>query len=131
MATTSDLLEIPNLRQKATTAWQRTLASWCLGLEPPADRYLPPRYRALFLAYGLAARIPVALVMLVAIFADWGTHYEKGPPHFPEMGALAKWFWIGLLPQMTLWIAFTVLVGTLVGCLAALAARWRGKPATA
>jgi len=90
-----------------------------------------PALGRVLLAYGLAARIPVALVMLVAILAEWGTHYEKGPPHFPQMGALAKWFWIGLLPQMTLWIAFTVLVGTLVGCVAALAARWGRKPATA
>ncbi len=90
-----------------------------------------PALGRVLLAYGLAARIPVALVMLVAILADWGTHYEKGPPQFPQMGAMAKWFWIGLLPQMTLWIAFTVVVGTLVGCLAALAAAWGRKPATA
>ena len=90
-----------------------------------------PALGRVLLAYGLAARIPVAAVMLVAIMADWGTHYEKGPPEFPQMGAIAKWFWIGLLPQMTLWIAFTVVVGTLVGCLAALAAGWGRKPAAA
>src|SRR6266487_2159571 len=90
-----------------------------------------PALGRVLLAYGLAARVPVALVMLVAVLADWGTHYEKGPPHFPHMGAVAKWFWIGLLPQMTLWIAFTVVVGTLVGCLAALATGRRPKPATA
>jgi hypothetical protein len=90
-----------------------------------------PALGRVLLAYGLAARIPVAAVMLVAIMADWGTHYEKGPPEFPQMGAIAKWFWIGLLPQMTLWIAFTVVVGTLVGCLAALAAGWGRKPTTA
>ncbi len=90
-----------------------------------------PALGRVLLAYGLAARIPVAAVMLVAILAGWGTHYEKGPPHFPQMGALAKWFWIGLVPQMTLWIAFTVVVGTLVGCLAALATARGPKPATA
>jgi hypothetical protein len=90
-----------------------------------------PALGRVLLAYGLAARIPVAAVMLVAIMADWGTHYEKGPPGFPQMDALAKWFWIGLLPQMTLWIAFTVVVGTLVGCLAALATGSGRKPATA
>ncbi len=51
----SDVLEIPNLRQKATAAWQRALGGWCLGLEHPEDRYLPPRRRALFLGYGLAS----------------------------------------------------------------------------
>jgi len=80
------------------------------------------------LAYGLAARIPVVIVMLVAILANWGTHYEFGPPSFPEMAALPKWFWIGLLPQLTLWIAFTVIVGGFVGGLTALAIGRRAAP---
>ena len=67
------------------------------------------------LAYGLAARIPVALLMFVAMAANWGTHYELGPPGFPEMSLLPKWFVIGFLPQLSLWIAFTVIVGSLFG----------------
>ena len=69
-------------------------------------------------AYGLAARIPVAIVMLIAILANWGTHYDVPPPGFPEMAPLATWFWIGLVPQMTFWIAFTVVVGMLFGLIA-------------
>lgn len=72
------------------------------------------------LIYGLAARIPVAILMLIAMAANWGTHYELGPPGFPEMNLFAKWFVIGLLPQPTLWIAFTVTVGALFGSLALL-----------
>jgi hypothetical protein len=67
--------------------------------------------------YGLAARIPVAIVMLIAMAATWGTHYELGPPGFPELSLVPKWIVIGLLPQLTLWIAFTVTVGTLFGSL--------------
>ena len=67
------------------------------------------------LAYGLAARIPVALLMFVAMAANWGTHYELGPPGFPEMSLLPKWFVIGFLPQLSLWITFTVVVGSLFG----------------
>ena len=89
-----------------------------------------PALGRVLLAYGLAARIPVAAIMLVAILAGWGTHYEKGAPGFPEMAALPKWFWIGFLPQLTVWIAFTVVVGGLVGGLAALALRRGPKPAT-
>jgi hypothetical protein len=70
--------------------------------------------------YGLAARIPVAIVMLVAMTANWGTHYELGPPGFPQMSLVSKWFVIGLLPQLSLWIAFTVIVGSLFGSLALL-----------
>jgi hypothetical protein len=71
------------------------------------------------LAYALAARVPVVLVMLVAILANWGTHYDVMPPNTPEMTpALYKWFMIGLLPQMTIWIWFTVVVGGLFGIVA-------------
>ena len=80
----------------------------------------PELGRTLF-GYALAARIPVTLVMLVAIFGNWGTHYDVLPPDAPPMlvsaGPLARWFWIGLLPQMTIWIANTVLVGTLLGAI--------------
>ncbi|HXB54392.1 MAG TPA: hypothetical protein VN461_06385 [Vicinamibacteria bacterium] len=93
-------------------------------------RAWPALGRVLF-AYGLSARIPVAVVMLVAILAGWGTHYEKGPPGFPPMHPLATWFWIGLLPQLTIWIAFTVILGTIFGALAALAVGRRAQPAAA
>ena len=81
-------------------------------------RAWPELARTLF-SYALAARIPVAIVMLMAIFGNWGTHYDVLPPNPPPLlvsaGPLARWFWIGLLPQMTAWIANTVLVGTLLG----------------
>jgi hypothetical protein len=80
------------------------------------------------LAYGLAARIPVAIVMLIAMFANWGTHYDVAPPNFPEMAPLAKWFMIGLLPQIFLWIPFTIGVGMLFGGLALLAVGRREAP---
>jgi len=73
-----------------------------------------PELGRVLVAYGLAARIPVAIVMLIAIFANWGTHYDVPPtPDFPQMAPLTKWFFIGLLPQMTVWIAFTVVIGML------------------
>jgi hypothetical protein len=85
------------------------------------------------LAYAFAARIPVAIIMLGAILGNWGTHYDVAPPNNPEVDAmapLAKWFWIGLLPQMTGWIFFTVVVGMIFGALAALVVGKR-SPATA
>jgi hypothetical protein len=83
-----------------------------------AIRAWPELGRVLTL-YGLAARIPVAIVMLLAIFGGWGTHYDVPPsPEFPEMAPLELWFWIGLLPQLTIWIAFTVVVGMLFGLIA-------------
>ena len=86
------------------------------------------------LAYGYAARIPVAIVMLVAIKQNWGTHYDVPPtPDFPAMHWLAKWFWIGAIPQLVDWIAFTMVVGSLFGAVAVAIANLRraGKRAAA
>jgi hypothetical protein len=77
------------------------------------------------LAYGLAARIPVILVMLVAILGNWGTHYDVLPPGSPEMGVWTKWILIGVVPQLTLWMAFTVTLGALFGGLALVIAERR------
>jgi hypothetical protein len=71
-------------------------------------------------AYGLAARIPVALLMAVAMMANWGTHYELGPPNLPPMGLFTKWVAIGLVPQLTFWIGFTMMVGAIFGSVAAM-----------
>jgi hypothetical protein len=77
-----------------------------------------PALGRVLLAYALAARIPVVLVMLVAILGNWGTHYDVPPPGVPEMSGLWKWFVIGVLPQMTVWLWFTVVIGGLVGIVA-------------
>jgi hypothetical protein len=96
-----------------------------------AWRAWPALGRVLFV-YGLAARIPVALVMLVAILGNWGTHYDVPPSaDFPAMAPIAKWFWIGLVPQLTVWIAFTVVGGMLVGLLAGALVHRGRNPATA
>jgi hypothetical protein len=71
-------------------------------------------------AYALAARVPVAALMLVAMMANWGTHYELGPPDLPPMGLFTKWVAIGLVPQLTVWIGFTIVVGTIFGAVAAM-----------
>jgi len=70
------------------------------------------------LAYGLAARVPVVIVMLFAILGSWGTHYDAPPPNFPEMSPIARWFLTGVLPQLTIWIWFTMAVGALFGGIA-------------
>jgi hypothetical protein len=71
------------------------------------------------LAYAFAARIPVVLVMLFAILGNWGTHYDVAGPGAPEMPPLMKWFMIGVIPQFTFWIFFTVVFGALAGSISA------------
>lgn len=92
-----------------------------------AFRAWPALGRVLF-AYGLAARIPVVIVMLVAILGNWGTHYDVAPPNLPEMNPFAKWFAIGVLPQLTIWIWFTIAVGGVFGSVVALATRGKKPP---
>jgi hypothetical protein len=69
--------------------------------------------------YALAARVPVAALMLPAIIGKWGTHYDALPPNFPAMGAVQTWLLVGLFPQMTLWIGITLVAGMLVGSITA------------
>jgi hypothetical protein len=91
-----------------------------------------PALGKILFAYGLAARIPVAVIMLFAILGNWGTHYDLAPPDFPAMNPWLKYFWIGLLPQLTLWIAYTVVIGAIFGGIAvAIASRRSAAPAAA
>jgi len=51
----ADIVEIPNLRQKATSILSRKLGHLCLGLEPPEDPFLPQRNQIFFALYTVAA----------------------------------------------------------------------------
>jgi hypothetical protein len=65
------------------------------------------------------------------MFGNWGTHYDVAPPDFPAMSTLAKWVVIGLLPQMTIWIWFTIATGALLGALTAAILGRAQRPAMA
>ncbi len=51
----SDIVEIPNLRQKATKILSRKAGHWFLGIEPPEDPFLPQRNQGFFAFYSIAA----------------------------------------------------------------------------
>ncbi|MBZ5537979.1 MAG: hypothetical protein LAO31_18640 [Acidobacteriia bacterium] len=84
------------------------------------------------LAYAFAARIPVLIVMYLAMRgnggAGWGTHYDVVPPELANLSFDVRYFYAAVLPQMTLWIGFTVVVGSLIGSIVSAIAR-RGKQA--
>jgi len=81
------------------------------------------------LTYAYAARIPVAIIMYFAISGNWGTHYDGLPPDYNgPAAALPKWFMVGVLPQLIVWPAFTTVIGSLFGGVAA-AIVHREKPA--
>lgn len=79
-----------------------------------------PRLFNVLLAYAYAARIPVLIVMYIAMRGDWGTHYDVAPPNFPpDTTFWSKFMQIAFLPQMFLWIAFTIITGMVTGSIAA------------
>jgi hypothetical protein len=111
-----------SFRQELIYIW----SSWSLAA---AVTY--PAWPGLFktmLAYGYAARIPVAIVMFFAFLGNWGTHYDALPPNFPGMGLWPKFLWLGFFPQLTFWVGFTILVGMLFGVIAAALIGRRGAP---
>jgi hypothetical protein len=78
-----------------------------------------PRLWKVLIAYGYAARIPVVILMYFAIRGDWHTHYDVIPPNFPEGVAFwPKYMQIAFVPQMLVWIVFTIIIGSLFGSIA-------------
>jgi len=71
------------------------------------------------LAYGYAARIPVAILMYFAMRGAWGTHYDAIPPEFPQNQPFwTNYLQLAILPQLIMWIVFTIIMGSLVGGIA-------------
>ena len=94
-----------------------------------AYRGWPALGKTLFV-YALAARIPVAILMYLAMRGNWGTHYDAIPPEAPDplhTQFWPKYLWLALLPQLTVWIGMAVLAGSLTGSITALVKR--RKPA--
>jgi hypothetical protein len=78
-----------------------------------------PALGKVLLAYAYAARIPVAVVVLLALSGHWGTHYDALPAGYAGSAGLgARFLYAGLLPQMIYWIGYTVIIGTLLGMIA-------------
>ncbi len=89
---------------------------WLLAAMTSGLQYFgwPQLFRTL-LAYGLGARLPVVLIMALAMHGTWGTHYDAIPPGFPELGGWASFLWLGLLPQLLFWVGFTIVFGAFFG----------------
>jgi hypothetical protein len=72
--------------------------------------------------YGLAARIPVIIIMGFAIFGNWGTHYDAFPAgSLAESTPLRKFLLGGVATQLVWWVAiWTVGSGMLTGSITSL-----------
>jgi len=84
------------------------------------------------LAYAFAARIPVLVVMFLAMRGNngqgWGTHYDAVAPMFASASFGRKFLYEAIVPQMTAWIGWTVVLGSILGVIAAAFVR-KGKQA--
>jgi putative peptide zinc metalloprotease protein len=92
----SDLLEIPNLRQKSAAVIQCKLGAWLLGLAERTDPFLPTRGRWLFAAYSVASAVYGWLVTF-SIF--WFLYHVLEPYGLKILGQL-----LGLAMVFTLFI---------------------------
>ncbi|MGD0697775.1 MAG: hypothetical protein ABSB82_23415 [Terriglobia bacterium] len=105
------------------------LLMWLLAVVGAALQFFAwPVLARVLLAYGYAARIPVAVVMYIATQNVWESHYNAIVVPESRMGVLEQYVLFGLIPQLVWWICFTIVVGALIGSVAVAFAR-RGKAA--
>ena len=84
------------------------------------------------LLYGLAARIPVIIIMGLAIYGNWGTHYDAfAGEGIAQAAPLVKFLRGGVMTQLIWWVLiWTVGSGMVAGLITSLIARSR-RPAKA
>jgi putative peptide zinc metalloprotease protein len=104
----SDLMEVPNLRQKASTVLSRTASNWCLGIKSRVDPFLPTRKKWLFIVYSISA---VIYRWFITIMIFWFLYQLLEPYGLKIIGQLialtAIWGLLGM-PLIKLYKFFTV-----------------------
>ena len=104
----ADLIEIPNLRQKATTILQRTFGELLLGIEAKPDPFLPSKHRWLFGLYSIAAALYRWLITF-SIF--WFVYQVLEPYGFKIIGqmiALSALYGLIGIPFVKLYKFFSI-----------------------
>jgi putative peptide zinc metalloprotease protein len=104
----SDLLEIPNLRQKSTTILRRKLAEWCLGMEQPEDPFLPRRNQILFAIYSIASTIYSWVVVLSILWFLNKVFEPYGLKIIGQVLALVSLYGLVIYPCWSLYKFFSV-----------------------
>lgn len=104
----SDIIEIPNLRQKATSILSRKLGHWCLGIEPPEDPFLPQRNQAFFALYSVAAAIYRWVVLLSILYFLNKVFEPYGLKVIGQMIAMMSIYGLVVMPLWKLYKYFKV-----------------------
>ena len=113
----STVLMVMAIRNHGLIRWTVTAFAVLLGLY--IMRMAWPAYWSVMIAYALAARIPVIIVMYFAIKGNWGTHYDSPGPGMTFTDWWPEFIYTGLLPQLFLWVPFTVVICGLFGIITA------------
>ena len=104
----SDIMEVPNLRQKASSILSRKLGKWCLGLEEPDDPFLPKRNQALFALYTVASFF-YRWVVLLSILLFLNKVFEPyGLKILGQMIALVSLYGLIVMPFVKVYKFFSV-----------------------
>jgi putative peptide zinc metalloprotease protein len=91
----SDMLEIPNLRTKATNSLARIARKWCLGMKLQDDPFLPKRHQGLFALYSVASTLYGWVLMGSIFIFAWNA---MKPIRMEALGRmLAVWGIYGML----------------------------------
>jgi putative peptide zinc metalloprotease protein len=104
----SDVLEIPNLRQKASTILSRKLGHWCLGLEEPDDPFLPKRRQWLFAVYTVASAVYRWIVVLSILYFLNKVFEPYGLKIIGQLIALGAVYGLAIQPLVKLYKFFKV-----------------------
>jgi putative peptide zinc metalloprotease protein len=104
----SDVMEIPNLRQKASSILSRKLGAWCLGLEEPEDPFLPKRNQAMFALYSVAAALYRWVVVLSILYFLNRVFEPYGLKLLGQLIALGAVYGLVIQPFVTLFKFFKV-----------------------
>lgn len=78
-----------------------------------------PRLGKMLFAYAYAARIPVVIVMFLALRGHWSTHFDSVLEGYAQMSFWWMYLYFSLLPQLVFWVSFTVVTGAFLGSIAA------------
>lgn len=99
----SDIMEVPNLRQKASSVLHRFMSKYCLGMDLPDDPFLPERNQFLFGSFTVASNL-YRLVVTASIMLFLNKVFEPyGLKVIGQMIALAGIYGLVVMPIVNLW----------------------------
>ncbi|RIK69998.1 MAG: hemolysin D, partial [Planctomycetota bacterium] len=104
----SDVLEIPNLRQKSNAILHRKLGKWCLGLEEQEDPFLPKRHQTLFALYTVASFLYRWVVLFSILYFLNKVFEPYGLKVIGQIIALASIWGMFFMPAQAVWKFFRV-----------------------